>query len=59
MINGVGKSWKIEALAFAINKGNGNKTLFLFIAISNFCNISLNVITSGPITSILFEYISF
>ena len=43
----------------AKGKGTGNKILFLFRSLSNFCSISLKVIISGPTHSIIFEELLF
>tara|TARA_A100001035_G_scaffold58756_1_gene43734 strand:+ start:1222 stop:1434 length:213 start_codon:yes stop_codon:yes gene_type:complete len=63
-------NWSLVKIGFGIisnmradisakGKGTGNKILFLFRSLSNFCSISLKVIISGPTHSIIFEELLF
>ena len=56
---GLGRSSKKFADRFAKNRGIGINILFLSIEFSKYLIISLNVITSGPIHSIVSDLISF
>ena len=57
--SGFGNNSKTLAVIFAAIKGKGKKNLFFPIEFKRIYKISLNVRTSGPTHSTIFEFIFF